>query len=227
MQGLNRQEILVRVFQHTPSEPPGYLERIFSGEGIPYEYVRLWEDDPVSRGSATHFVFLGGPMSVNDEVQLPWLKEEKELIRKAVKQGSPVLGLCLGAQLIASAHGALVYRYINETGWYSVHPAKDADGVFATFPDPFYVFQMHGETFHLPVGGRLQCRGDSVVHQGFRIGSALGLQFHLEMTENLIRDWTKGERKFKKEKIWRDTKYFLETSNLLCREVAREFLYKK
>jgi GMP synthase (glutamine-hydrolysing) len=227
MQGLNKENFLVRVFQHTPSEPLGYLESIFSGEGIPFEYVRLWEDDPVNRGSATHLVFLGGPMSVNDEVQLPWLKEEKALIRQALKKKYPILGLCLGAQLIASAHGAQVYQFINETGWYPVHPAKDATGVFETFPDPFYVFQMHGETFHLPVGGRLQCRGDNVVHQGFRLGSALGLQFHLEMTENLIRDWTKGERKFKKEKIERDTKYFLEKSNLLCREVAGEFLYKK
>lgn len=227
MQGLNKQNILVRVFQHTPSEPLGYLESIFSGEGVPYEYVRLWEDDPVRKGSATHFVFLGGPMSVNDEVQFSWLKEEKELIRNAVKKGKPVLGLCLGAQLIASAHGARVYKYVNETGWYPVHPETDANGVFATFPDPFYVFQMHGETFHLPVRGRLQCRGENVVHQGFRLGSALGLQFHLEMTKDLIRDWTKGERDFKKEKIGRDTKYFLETSNLLCREVVREFLYKK
>jgi GMP synthase-like glutamine amidotransferase len=222
----NKENILVRVFQHTPSEPLGYLESIFSGEGVRYEYVRLWEEDPVTMGSATHFVFLGGPMSVNDEIQLTWLKEEKELIRQAVKKKIPLLGLCLGAQLIASAHGAPVYKYISETGWYRVHPAKDATGVFATFPDPFYVFQMHGETFQLPVRGRLQCWGDTVVHQGFRLGSALGLQFHLEMTETLIRDWTKGERKFKKEKIGRDTQYFLETSNLLCSHVAKEFLYK-
>ena len=67
--------------------------------------------------------------------------------------------------------------------------------------------------------------GESVPHQGFRLGSALGLQFHLEMTEGLIRDWTSGERKFQKEKIGLDTKRFLEKSNLLCREVAREFLY--
>jgi GMP synthase-like glutamine amidotransferase len=226
MQAIKRDDILVRVFQHTPSEPLGHLGNIFSGEEIPFEYVRVWKDQPVKMGSATHFVFLGGPMSVNDEVQLPWLKEEKALIRQAVKKKYPVLGLCLGAQLIASAHGAPVYQYINETGWYQVHPAKDATGVFGTFPDPFYVFQMHGETFHIPVGGRLQCRGETVVHQGFRLGSALGLQFHLEMTDNLIKDWTKGERKFKKEKIWRDTKHFLETSNGLCLEVAREFLYK-
>jgi GMP synthase-like glutamine amidotransferase len=221
----NKENIKVRVFQHTPSEPLGYLESIFSEEGIRYEYVRLWDDDPVTMGSATHLVFLGGPMSVNDEIQLPWLKKEKALIRQAVKKKIPLLGLCLGAQLIASAHGARVYQYINETGWYRMHPVKDATGVFATFPDPFFVFQMHGETFHIPVRGSLQCWGDNVKHQGFRLGSALGLQFHLEMTENLIREWTKGERKFKKEKIERDTKYFLKTSNLLCREVAGEFLY--
>jgi GMP synthase (glutamine-hydrolysing) len=227
MQTVKTETIRIRVFQHTPAEPLGYLESIFTDEGIPYEYVRLWRDDPVNAGSATHFVFLGGPMSVNDEARLPWLKEEKELIRKAVKRGIPVLGLCLGAQLIASAHGAAVYPYVNETGWYQVHPIKDSNGIFGTFPDPFWVFQMHGETFHLPVGGRLQCRGDAVPHQGFRLGSALGIQFHLEMTKSLIRDWTQGERKFKKEKIERDTKHFLEMSNLLCTEVARDFLYKK
>jgi len=225
MQCKKRDGIKVRVFQHTPSEPLGYFEEIFSEEQIPYEYIRLWDEVPVNEGDATHLVFLGGPMSVNDEARLPWLKEEKEIIRRAVRKRVPVLGLCLGAQLIASAYGAKVYKYVNETGWYPVHPTTDSTGVFASFPDTFCVFQMHGETFHLPVGGRLQCRGDLVPHQGFRLGSALGLQFHLEMTEGLIRDWTSGERKFQKEKIVRDTKRFLEKSNLLCREVAREFLY--
>lgn len=176
-------------------------------------------------GDATHLVFLGGPMSVNDEKELPWLKEEKELIRRAVKKRVPVLGLCLGAQLIASAHGATVYRSVNETGWYQVHTAPDSTGVFASFPDTFHVFQMHGETFHLPVGGRLQCRGDNVPHQGFRLGSALGLQFHLEMTDGLIRDWIKGERKFLKERIRCDTQHYLAESNRLCRQVAMEFLF--
>jgi GMP synthase (glutamine-hydrolysing) len=217
--------IRVRAFQHSPSEPLGYFEHIFSEEEIPYEYVRLWDGDLVEAGNATHLVFLGGPMNVNDEGQLPWLKEEKELIRKVVKKRIPVLGLCLGAQLIASAHGATVYKYMNETGWSLVHPATGCSGVFASFPDTFHVFQMHGETFHLPVGAKLQCRGDLVPHQGFRLGSALGLQFHLEMTDGLIRDWISSERKFLKEKIGHDTKRYLEGSNLLCREVAREFLY--
>jgi GMP synthase-like glutamine amidotransferase len=147
------------------------------------------------------------------------------LIREAIRKRIPVLGLCLGAQLIASAHGATVYRFLNETGCYPVHSTLDATGVFASFPEIFHVFQMHGETFHLPVGGRLQCRGERVPHQGFRLGSALGLQFHLEMTEGLIRDWTSGERKFLKEKIGRDTERYLERSNWLCRRVVREFLW--
>jgi GMP synthase-like glutamine amidotransferase len=205
MSGRSKHPIRVRAFQHTPSEPLGYFERIFSEEEITVDYVRLWDDDPVVAGDATHLVFLGGPMSVNNEEGFTWLNEEKELIRRAVRRQVPVLGLCLGAQLIASAHGAAVYRFVNETGWYPVHSTPGSTGVFASFPDTFYVFQMHGETFHLPVGGRLQCRGDTVPHQGFRLGSALGLQFHLEMTGDLIRDWTRGEREFLRGKIGRDT----------------------
>jgi GMP synthase (glutamine-hydrolysing) len=225
MSGLKGTSIRVRAFQHTPSEPLGYFEHIFSEEDIPFEYTQLWDEEPVSAGDATHLIFLGGPMSVNDEKELPWLKEEKKLIRLAVRKRIPVLGLCLGAQLIASAYGATVYRFLNETGWYPVHSTLDATGVFASFPETFHVFQMHGETFHLPVGGRLECRGDRVPHQGFRLGSALGLQFHLEMTEGLIRDWTSSERKFLKEKIGRDTERYLERSNWLCLRVAGEFLY--
>lgn len=225
MAGTTRDTIQVRVFQHTPSEPPGYFEHIFSEEGIPFDTIRLWDDAPVSAGNATHLMFLGGPMSVNDEADLRWLKEEKNLIRQAVKKHVPVLGLCLGAQLIASAYDAIVYKFMNETGWYPVHTTPDATGVFSSFPKTFSVFQMHGETFHLPVGGRLQCRGDSVLHQGFRLGSALGLQFHLEMTDDLIQEWTKSERKFLKEKIQRDSELYLRESNVLCRRVAREFLY--
>jgi len=217
--------IRVRAFQHTPSEPLGYFEHIFSEQGIPFDYTHLWDDEPVSAGDANRLIFLGGPMSVNDEKDFPWIKDERELIRQAVRKRIPVLGLCLGAQLIASAYGAPVYRFLNETGWYTVHCSHDVTGVFASFPKTFHVFQMHGETFHLPVGARLQCRGDRVPNQGFRLGSAIGLQFHLEMTEKLIQDWTRGERKFLKEKIGRDTERYLESSNLLCRGVASEFLF--
>jgi GMP synthase-like glutamine amidotransferase len=225
MSGESNQPIRVKAFQHTPTEPLGFFEQLFAEHNIPFEYARLWEGDRVSMDGATHLVFLGGPMSVNDEKELPWLAEEKELIKRAVKKRVPVLGLCLGAQLIASAHGATVHRFINETGWYPVHTTPDCTGVFTGFPDTFRVFQMHGETFHLPVRARLQCGGDNVPHQGFRLGSALGLQFHLEMTGDLIRDWTKDERTFLQQKIGRDTERYLAESNQLCRQVAGEFLY--
>ncbi|PKL69589.1 MAG: GMP synthase [Methanomicrobiales archaeon HGW-Methanomicrobiales-1] len=225
MTGEQEHPIRVRAFQHTPSEPLGFFEQIFTEHNVPFEYTRLWEGDRVSMDGATHLIFLGGPMSVNDEQELPWLKAEKELIRRAVKKRVPVLGLCLGAQLIASAHGATVYRFVNETGWYPVHTTPDATSVFSSFPDTFRVFQMHGETFHLPVRARLQCRGDQVPHQGFRLGSALGLQFHLEMTGDLIRDWIKNERTFLRQKIGHDTERYLAESNRLCRQVAGEFLY--
>lgn len=224
MTGTSKDTCLVRAFMHTPSEPLGYFERIFSGSDIPFEYVRLWEGDRVSAGKATHLVFLGGPMGVNDEREFPWLVEEKALIRNSVRQRMPVLGLCLGAQLIASAHGATVYRFVNETGWCPVHRAPDATGIFSSFPDTFQVFQMHNDTFHLPVHGRLMCRGDAVPHQGFRLGSALGLQFHLEMTGELIQEWTKNERKFLQQEIRRDTGRYLAASNALCQRVAGEFL---
>ncbi len=106
-------------------------------------------------------MFMGGPMSVNDEQELPYLKEEKVLIRDAVRQGRPVLGICLGAQLIASAFGARVYPYIQETGWHRLMREPVTEGIFSAFPEQFHVFQFHGETFDLPAGARLLCTGDS------------------------------------------------------------------
>ena len=219
--------IQVRAFQHSPSEPLGFFEQIFSEQEIPFDYVQVWDGSSITPGHATHLIFLGGPMSVNDEAELPWLKDEKKMIRHAVHQGIPVLGLCLGAQLIASAHGASIYKCINEIGWYPVHPATDAIGVFASFPDPYHVFQMHGETFHLPSDGKFLCRGEQVHNQGFRLGSAVGFQFHLEMTKDLIRDWTSRESKPTKEQIRRDTDRYLKSSHGLCRAVTHEFFYQE
>jgi GMP synthase (glutamine-hydrolysing) len=178
------------VFQHERTEPLGYLEQVFSEHDIPFEYVRLYETGEVPRTDATHLVFMGGPMSVNDEQEHPYLKQEKELIRKSVKDRQKVLGICLGAQLIASAFGAPVYKYISETGWHELDKVPESPGVFAEFPEKFHVFQLHGETFALPYRGRLLCSGNRVKNQGFRINNCLGLQFHLEMTGEIIRQWS-------------------------------------
>ena len=214
----------IAIFQHVPIEPAGYFETFFSEKKIPFEYIPLYETGEVPRIiNATHLVFLGGPMSVNDEQEFPWLAQEKELIRRSVKNKQKVLGICLGAQLIASAHGAKVFRFVRETGWHPLSRAEGADGVFAAFPDQFHVFQLHGETFEIPYRGRLLAYGDRVWNQAFSCRNALGLQFHLELTGEIIRDWSKDLSAYQQSAIARTTPRYLAESNRLCRLVAEDF----
>ncbi len=216
----------IAVFQHEPTEPLGYLEQVFSEQNVPFEYLRLYETGEVPRTDATHLVFMGGPMSVNDEREFPYLKGEKELIRRSAKNRQKVLGICLGAQLIASAFGAPVYKYITETGWHELETVREnrSPGIFKKFPETFRVFQLHGDTFAIPYGGRLLCTGKAVKNQGFSLGACLGLQFHLEMTAEIIRDWSRGLKNHEWETIARDTPRYLAESNRLCRLVAEDFI---
>ena len=215
----------IAIFQHVKNEPSGYLETIFREREIPFEYIRLYDTNEVPRIlDATHLVFMGGFMSVNDEDTFPWLKEEKELIRRSEKAGQNVLGICLGAQLIASAHGARVYPFVQETGWHPLDRATGASGIFSKFPEQFHVFQLHGETFEIPYRGRLLASGTNVRNQAFSYRNALGLQFHLEMTGAIISEWSRDLRKHQQSVIARDTPRYLAESNRLCRMVAEDFI---
>jgi GMP synthase (glutamine-hydrolysing) len=215
----------IAIFQHVPDEPSGYLETIFHDGDIPFEYIRLYDTREVPRlRDVSHLVFMGGPMSVNDEDKYPWLKQEKELIRRSVKYGQKVLGICLGAQLIASAHGARVYPFVRETGWHPLNRATGATGILSSFPEQFHVFQLHGETFEIPCRGRLLAYGKNVRNQAFTCRNALGFQFHLEMTDAIIRQWSKDLRKHQQSVIARDTPRYLAESNRLCRMVAEDFI---
>jgi GMP synthase (glutamine-hydrolysing) len=117
-----------------------------------------------------------------------------------------------------------VYPFIQETGWHLLDRLPEVPGIFARFPDQFHVFQLHGETFGIPYGGRLLCTGDVVRNQAFFIKNATGLQFHLELTQEIIRDWTSPLKKYLREKIARDTPRYLSTSNQLCRLVAEDLI---
>jgi len=215
----------IAIFQHVRNEPSGFFETIFEERGIPFEYIRLYETGEVPAvRDATHLIFMGGFMSVNDEEEFPWLKQEKELIRRSAKTGQKVLGICLGAQLIASAHGRKVYPFVRETGWRPLNRADDASGIFSRFPDTFHVFQLHGETFEIPCGGRLLAYGRDVRNQAFSFRNALGLQFHLEMTGAIIRAWSKDLRNHEQAAIARETPRYLAESNRLCRMVAEDFI---
>jgi GMP synthase-like glutamine amidotransferase len=215
----------IAIFQHVANEPSGFFETIFREQDIPFEYIRLYETNEVPRlPDTTHLLFMGGPMSVNDETEFPWLVQEKDLIRRSVKSGQKVLGICLGAQLIASAHGGKVYRFVQETGWQPLDRASGATGIFGKFPDRFRVFQLHGETFTIPYGGRLLATGERVRNQAFSYQNTLGLQFHLEMTDEIVRAWSKDLSKFRQGVIARETPRYLAESNRLCRLAAGEFL---
>lgn len=218
-------ERTIAIFQHVANEPSGYFETIFEEQKIPYEYVPLYEINEIpGRLDVSHLLFMGGPMSVNEETEFPWLVQEKELIRRSAKDKRNVLGICLGAQLIASAHGAKVYPFIQETGWHPLNRTDEANnGPFSDFPDQFHVFQLHGETFEIPFRGRLLAYGGNVKNQAFLYRNTLGLQFHLEMTEEVVREWSKDLTRHQKSLLARDTPRYLDESNRLCRTVAQYF----
>mgnify|MGYP001765677770 FL=1 len=183
------------ILQHVPFEGPGHIGDWLAARGADIGSTRFWEAPVLPDPAAVDvLVVMGGPMSVNDEAEFPWLVAEKRFIAEVVARGRPVLGICLGAQLIASAHGARVHRNADkEIGWFEVaasgaeHDAEEAPPCFP-FPAQATVLHWHGETFELPAGARLLASSAACRNQAFQLGArTIGLQFHLEMTEPSLR----------------------------------------
>ena len=170
-------------FQHVPFEGLGSIESWLKKSGFKITSTRFYESAKLpDLKTIDLLVVMGGPMSVNDEDRFPWLVAEKQFIWDAIAKSKPVLGICLGAQLIASALGAGVYpNKVKEIGWFPIHGIEsNGQSVFA-FPESISVFHWHGETFDLPSGATLLAKSDACEHQAFQVGkSVIGLQFHLE-----------------------------------------------
>jgi GMP synthase (glutamine-hydrolysing) len=182
----------VLAFRHVPFEGLGLLEKSLRARGVSIEYADGWLSGAVFPEAADYaaLIFLGGPMSVNDN--LPYLNREMELIREAAARSQPVLGICLGAQLIAKALGARVYPNARkEIGWFDLRFTAAAAG------DPLFcglshetVFHWHGETFDLPPEAELLASSEICRNQAFCFQSNIyGFQFHLEVTPAMISDW--------------------------------------
>jgi GMP synthase-like glutamine amidotransferase len=177
-------------FQHVPFEGLGSIEPWLGKAGYRITNTKFFESADLPDPDAIDLlVLMGGPMSVNDEDMFPWLAREKQFICDMIESGKPVLGICLGAQLIASAMGAKVYQNsVKEIGWYPIKGASWVDCSIFSFPAFIEVFHWHGETFDLPAGAIRLAGSKGCENQAFQIGkSVIGLQFHLETTPETAR----------------------------------------
>jgi len=184
----------IAIFRHAAHEGPGYFAEFLDRKGIAYGMIRVDCDDPIpeSLDGIAGLVFMGGPISVNDP--LPWIPKLARLIRQAVAADVPVLGHCLGGQLMAKALGAPITRNsVKEIGWLPVNVVESpvARRWFGDLPTTFMVYHWHGETFAIPEGATRVLTSADCANQGFVMGKHLALQCHVEMTPQLIADWVK------------------------------------
>ncbi len=177
--------------QHVPFEGLGSIEPWLQSNGYTLSSTPFFATTQLPDPNAIDLlVIMGGPMSVNDEDQFPWLALEKQFIRDVIALDKPVLGICLGAQLIANAMGAKVFpNHVKEIGWFPVQAVASADPSVFRFPTSHIVFHWHGDTFELPAQAVLLASSEGCKNQAFQLGQrVIGLQFHLETTPKAARD---------------------------------------
>lgn len=213
---------MITLFQHGSDESAGEIAIFLTERGVPYATIRLFEGEALPENLPSGLIVLGGQMSINDSAFYPFFPEEKRIIREMVEAGKPVLGICLGAQMIASAFGEEVIRGPGELGWTSIKGC--AGSMRPLFPETFTVFHWHNETFRLPPGAELLATGPIVRNQAFRLGSAVGVQFHPEVTDEIICCWSKDMLPEKQEKLMVESEYFRETNRMQCRSLINRFL---
>jgi GMP synthase-like glutamine amidotransferase len=181
----------VAIFRHSPTEGPGYFAAYLDAKGIDWQLIRVDEGEAITSDPSLYsgLVFMGGPMSVNDD--LPWIPATLQLIRRAVDADVPCLGHCLGGQLMSKALGGQVVRNpVKEIGWGAVQvtPNTLAKAWLGGLRE-FLSFHWHGETFSVPEGGTRILASPHCANQAFVLGKHLGMQCHVEMTPEMIRAW--------------------------------------
>jgi len=185
--------VRVLVLQHIACEPPGAYEDVLRERGATIHRVELDEGEALlGREDFDAIVAMGGPMSVNDEDEHPWLRDEKRLIGDAVRDGVPYWGACLGVQLLAASLGARVFAGDEpEVGLMPITLTDEgrADPVLAGLPTEFATLQWHGDTFDLPDHAVLLAGSTAYPHQAFRYERAYGVQFHLEVSLEMAEAW--------------------------------------
>ena len=177
----------VLFIQNTRIESPGYLGDLLKEDGFGIHFVNA-KHERLPDKEYSLVVILGAPESANDS--LPYLLEEQRLIKTSVEKNIPVLGICLGSQLIAKTFGGKVYSgQKKEIGFYRDLIPEANSSLFSGFDNPFTVFHWHSETFDLPKGATRLVRSKNYPNQAFQFQSAVGLQFHLEVNYEMVNLW--------------------------------------
>jgi len=182
----------IYIICHANCEPPGYLCTYFDKQNIPYKKINIIKDEiaNIDLDAISGLTFMGGPYSVNEDH--PWLTDEIKLIQEAIEKDIPLMGVCLGAQLISMALGAKVNTATNmQTGWHpiTVDTSKLASDQVLNLDDNFEAFEWHEDTFSIPNGATPLFKGRGPEAQGYLYGRVLTMQFHLEMTEHMVHEW--------------------------------------
>src|SRR5437762_7729821 len=184
----------VAIFRASPTEGPGYFATYLERHSIAWQLIALDADPRVPRDARAYagLVFMGGPMSVNDD--LPWIAPTVDLIRDAVRKDVPLLGHCLGGQLLSRALGGRVRANpVKEIGWGEVRVAdNEVAREWLGELQSFLSFHWHGETFSIPPGATRVMQNAHCENQAFALGRHFGMQCHVEMTEELVRAWLRS-----------------------------------
>jgi GMP synthase-like glutamine amidotransferase len=189
----------ISVLQHEVCEGPGEIARWALDHGHTVEVHHLYAGEALPAAADFEIlVVMGGEMNIYQYRDYAWLKPERELIAATMKSGKKVIGICLGAQLIADALGCRVTQAVqHEIGWFPVRFTPQARGHFPFLPESAMVLHWHGDTFELPPGALRLAASDECPEQGFSIdGKCLGLQFHLEMDADLVRQTVANSRDY-------------------------------
>lgn len=218
----------IHYLQHVPFEGLGYIETWVRENGHALSSTRFYEDEVLpAPGKFDWLIVMGGPMSIDDEDQYSWLKAEKDFIRKAIDEGKVVIGICLGAQLIAHVLNADVYpNHKKEIGWFPVDIVRQAGelAMLSSFPKSLQVLHWHGDTFNIPEDAVHLISSEACSNQAFLYKDrVLGLQFHLEATVETLQAMTvncgdellKAESVQSADKIIKGEKFCKETNAVL------------